>query len=370
MSKTVKKIASVALPVIGSIIAPGIGTALGSALGAGATFAPAVGGAVLGGAGGLIRGGGLKGALLGAAGGGLAGGAGSVAGAAGLGATGTSILKGALQGAGMGLTTGSPKNALLGAALGGVGGLGSSILRGATSVPGLGRAAETINWNQGGTTVLNNGSGVLGSLTKSVGSTGLSAGGGASALPGGGSMLGDVLKAGAGIYSYGQNQETSDDIRKMLEAAQGRAVNTLSPYAQAGTQALGELQAGFTPGDLTQDPGYQFQLAEGQKAIDRGLAAQGMSQSGAALKAALGYSQGLADQTCNQAHNRWFQQQTPLFNTGYNAAGGMADLYGDIGGIQALTRSQQQQSQDQLLASLLSGDSSLGRILGGSGLFA
>lgn len=83
MSKAVKSIASIALPIIGTVVAPGIGTALGSSLSSAALGA--VGGAIGGAAGGAVSGGGVKGALTGAALGGVGGyvsGAGGLASAA------------------------------------------------------------------------------------------------------------------------------------------------------------------------------------------------------------------------------------------------------------------------------------------------
>ena len=71
MSKSVKQVAAIALPIGLSLVAPGIGTALGSTLGA-ATLA-GIGGAVGGGIGGAITGGGVTGALKGAAIGGVGG---------------------------------------------------------------------------------------------------------------------------------------------------------------------------------------------------------------------------------------------------------------------------------------------------------
>lgn len=71
MSKAVKSIAAIALPIVGTIIAPGIGTALGSSLSAATTAA--VGGAIGGGLSGAVSGGGIKGIAKGAALGGLGG---------------------------------------------------------------------------------------------------------------------------------------------------------------------------------------------------------------------------------------------------------------------------------------------------------
>ncbi len=54
----------------------------------------------------------------------------------------------------------------------------------------------------------------------------------------------------------------------------------------------GQPYAGFQ-----ETPGYQFQLDEGQKAINRSLAARGRLLSGPAVKEGMRFSQGLADQT-------------------------------------------------------------------------
>ena len=384
VKKIVKKAAPVLLPAIGTLLFPGIGTAIGSALGAGAAAAPMIGGSVLGGIGGLASGGGIKSALLGAATGGLgAGGSAALVGRAGLTGMGAKIASGALTGAAAGGATGGDvKSALTGAALGGIaGGLGGAtggtLSQGAQELasggslfgPSLSSGAQQL---ASGGALLGSGASGLGSLTQAAGSTGLASGGGASALTGGGStgnMLGQVLKTGAGLYSQAANEETNEEISQLLEQAQGRAISELSPYAGAGRQALGELQGGFNPQDLQNDPGYQFRLQEGESALGRSLAAQGMSQSGAAMKAAQRYGQGLADQTYNDAYRRWLATNQPMASMGYGAASGIGDLYGDIGGINALTRSASQRSQDELLANLIGGGSSLGNILGGRGLF-
>ena len=46
----------------------------------------------------------------------------------------------------------------------------------------------------------------------------------------------------------------------------------------------------------TNNPAYQFQLKQGQQALDRSSAARGMGYSGAQMKAAQEYGQGLASQ--------------------------------------------------------------------------
>lgn len=91
------------------------------------------------------------------------------------------------------------------------------------------------------------------------------------------------------------------------------------PWRQVGLQALDRLGQvyGFKASDGTQgdglgdptkwlqmDPGYQFRLKEGQNQLQTSLAARGMSQSGAAVKAAQRYGQDYASGEFNTAWNR------------------------------------------------------------------
>ena len=177
-----------------------------------------------------------------------------------------------------------------------------------------------------------------------------------------GSKLGEALKIGGSIYSQGQTEDANEEIRRRLQQAQGKAQGMLQPYQQAGLNATSQLSSalsgGFQPGDLTQDPGYQFQLQQGEQALGRRMAAQGMNQSGAALKAAQEYGQGLAGTTYNDAYNRWLQQNQQLAGLsgqGYNAAGQMGGIYADMGGIDAQILAANQENKNRVLASILSG---------------
>lgn len=133
------------------------------------------------------------------------------------------------------------------------------------------------------------------------------------------------------------------------EAAQAE----LKPYMDTGTQAntmiqnklsSGELGGNFTPGDLTKDPGYAFNLAEGTKALERRQTGPGGGGyfSGQALKEAQQFGQGLADRTFNDAYNRWLQGQQNTYNIlsgqqgqGYNAAKDYGAYSANIGDILA-----------------------------------
>lgn len=101
----------------------------------------------------------------------------------------------------------------------------------------------------------------------------------------------------------------------------------LDPYKTAGTYGLDKMQASagtfkFDPKDLENDPGYQFQLKQGEKALTNSYAGRGMLQSGAALKSILGYNQGLAGTSYQNAYNRALN----TFNTNQQGYQSLANL--------------------------------------------
>jgi len=92
------------------------------------------------------------------------------------------------------------------------------------------------------------------------------------------------------------------------------------PYSMAGFDP-NSLMRNFGAADFQADPGYNFRLSEGLKALDRQAAARGGMMSGAALKAAGRYGQDVASQEYGNAFNR-FQtnraSQAGLFTDAYN----------------------------------------------------
>lgn len=105
---------------------------------------------------------------------------------------------------------------------------------------------------------------------------------------------------------------------------QTRADN--EPWRESGMRALSDLanpdyQRDFTMADYKEDPGYQFRLSEGQKAIDRSGAARGGSNSGAALKSLARFGQGLASEEYQNAYNRFNGDRDRRFNRLSSLAG-------------------------------------------------
>jgi hypothetical protein len=91
----------------------------------------------------------------------------------------------------------------------------------------------------------------------------------------------------------------------------------MAPYTAAGTGAVNRLAAGFgTGGEFTggfsgadflanRDPGYQFSMDQGMKALNASMAAKGLGTSGAGIKGALAYGTGLGSQEYQNAFNRY-----------------------------------------------------------------
>lgn len=79
-------------------------------------------------------------------------------------------------------------------------------------------------------------------------------------------------------------------------------------YQFQPTAPVDYTQHTFTPPTVTDDPGYKFRLEQGQKALERNLAAQGKYLSGAALKELTEYGQGMASQEYGAAYQRALAQ--------------------------------------------------------------
>ena len=169
------------------------------------------------------------------------------------------------------------------------------------------------------------------------------------------------------------------------------------PYYDTGTGAmrsLGEkVQSGqyeYNPQfNFQADPGYQWQMQEGTNAINNNAAASGLRLSGATQKALQRYGQGLANQTYQQAYNRFAdtrnygaQQRQDQYNRMAGLAGmgqtasqymsnqantqgqNLANLYGSMGANTAAGI----MGQAQQFGNVLGGIAKLGGTLGGAAL--
>jgi hypothetical protein len=100
----------------------------------------------------------------------------------------------------------------------------------------------------------------------------------------------------------------------------------------------GQLVRPFDLNSFQADPGYQFRLQQGQKAIDAGAAARGNFMSPSTLQELGQFSQESASNEFNNAYNRYnqnlsniYSRLTGLSGSGENAAGRIAGLGAGFG---------------------------------------
>ena len=114
-----------------------------------------------------------------------------------------------------------------------------------------------------------------------------------------------------------------------------KQVELQEPWRQAGMNALAQMGTGFTGKvDMTQDPGYQFRLSEGLKALNRQQAAGGNFLSGGALKAAARFGQDYASNEYQNAYNRALTQYNTtaaLANVGQTTANALGNAATTLG---------------------------------------
>lgn len=132
----------------------------------------------------------------------------------------------------------------------------------------------------------------------------------ASAIGAGGSLASGLLGY-FGSQSAARQQQAAANRAIGVEQQQfGQTQQNLAPYMQAGGAGLNQLQAllglgpqgaGGQQAALAATPGYQFTLDQGLSGLQNQLAARGGAAGGNALKALMGYGQGLASQNFQQA---------------------------------------------------------------------
>lgn len=132
-----------------------------------------------------------------------------------------------------------------------------------------------------------------------------------------GYTLGNTLaggKMGTAVYptSTGPTSTSTTD-QAGLNAYVDKLLADQSASAESNP-LFGALARGFTMEDYQADPGYQFRLSEGNKALERQLNARGKTFSPEAVNALQSYGQGLASEEYGNAYGRFNQDQGNLFN--------------------------------------------------------
>lgn len=146
----------------------------------------------------------------------------------------------------------------------------------------------------------------------------------------GGAILGGAYLSSQASKSAAQTQaDAANNAITSQNAATQQQVALAQPWVTAGTTAVNQLSAMTQPGgeatknfsynpfvyDQNTDPGTQFRLQEGLKAMNATAAARGGLISGNALKAGQDYGQAQGSQEYNNAYNRYLTNYSQAQNT-------------------------------------------------------
>lgn len=141
-----------------------------------------------------------------------------------------------------------------------------------------------------------------------------------------------IAVVGTGLVSAYMNSQAAENAtaaqvnaaNAATSVAQGNYAQNredLAPYREAGrgalsqlTQQLPDMNRSFSAADFREDPGYQFRMDEGNKAIERSASARGGIGGGATMKALTRFSQGTASDEYNNAYNRFNNDRSNRFN--------------------------------------------------------
>ncbi|WP_375450614.1 hypothetical protein [uncultured Devosia sp.] len=122
------------------------------------------------------------------------------------------------------------------------------------------------------------------------------------------------MQASAAEKAASTQAAAADNALALQTRQYDEGVARQQPWLESGMRAndafMGELglsdaaRNGTFQSGFRETPGYAFQVAEGEKGVTHNMAALGMKNSGASLKALTRFRQGLADQTYGDYMNR------------------------------------------------------------------
>jgi len=122
--------------------------------------------------------------------------------------------------------------------------------------------------------------------------------------------IGSVLGTNKSGQAVDAQSAATNEANATLKAIYDQQRADQQPYMQAGYKALEGMQdpafqKNFTLADFNKDPGYQFRMDEGQKALERSAAAKGGLMNGGTLKALTQYGQNFASNEYQNAYDRF-----------------------------------------------------------------
>ncbi|WP_029605513.1 hypothetical protein [Kozakia baliensis] len=152
----------------------------------------------------------------------------------------------------------------------------------------------------------------------------------------------DAVRAGnTAAANISQAGETAQNYYNPYVATGQNYLNSMTgngAYNSTDNSYVNKAENALTQSTLEQTPGYQWQYGQGMQAATNSAAARGLANSGAAMKGASTFANGLADSTYQNQFNdqlsansaaqsnltNTFSRQNALLGYGYQAAGASA----------------------------------------------
>lgn len=153
----------------------------------------------------------------------------------------------------------------------------------------------------------------------------------ATAIMGGASILGGMMQADASESAADAQTQAAGQSDATQRYMFDRSAELQQPWRNAGTDAVQMMQDRLSPGslfhrfftmdDFNADPGYNFRLSEGRRALEGSAAARGRLLSGGTGKALLRYGQEMGANEYANSYNRWNSDRDRVFNRMASVAG-------------------------------------------------
>lgn len=147
----------------------------------------------------------------------------------------------------------------------------------------------------------------------------------------GGGIIGDITGENAANAAIDAQKKGTGSANQALAQTYQQQQGYLNPYNDAGRDALAQLASGNIGSNYQQSAGYKAQMEAGQNAINNQMAARGLGNSGAALKALTSYSQDLANQDYQQYYQNESNRLSQLAGMGQSSANNLASAAGSYG---------------------------------------
>ena len=125
---------------------------------------------------------------------------------------------------------------------------------------------------------------------------------------------------------FNKSVELQEPFRQGGVGATNRLADLYGTSGNTGAAGYGSYAEMPSINQLQMDPGYQFRFDQGMRGVNASAAARAGLQSGAALKAATGFGQGMATQEYQNAYNRFMANRA-------QAAEAMSGLAGRGAGV-------------------------------------